>query len=74
MTSTLADVPRSSLLRAALHRFADRLGLAARVQRLAPAPHGVDARGLAQLSDHLLRDIGFVRDPAARAHSSFPYI
>ena len=74
MTSTLADVPRSSLLRAVLHRFADRLGLAARVQPIAHAPHGVDARGLAQLSDHLLRDIGLVREQGVSLSPTFPYL
>ncbi len=74
MTTTLAAVPRSSLSRTALRRFAGRLGLTAKTRPLAPVPHGIDARVLAQLSDHLLRDIGFVREPAARAHSSFPYI
>jgi hypothetical protein len=74
MTSTPADFPRSSPLRAALHRFAGRLRRAARAEPRAPVPHGGDARGLAQISDHLLRDIGFVREPAACAHSSFAYI
>jgi uncharacterized protein YjiS (DUF1127 family) len=70
MTDTL--VQRSALPRTALHRFASRLGLAARARRRQPVSRGVDARGFAQLSDHLLRDIGLVREPGIRLCRFFP--
>jgi len=73
MTTGFADAPRSSLLRRALYRFADRLGVAERTRPRAPDPHGVDMRGLSQLSDHLLRDIGFVREQGVSLSPTFPH-
>jgi hypothetical protein len=74
MTAMLAAAPRSSLPRTTLLRIAERLGLAADTRRLAPVPHGVDGPALAQLSDHLLHDIGFVREPVVRLSPTFPYL
>jgi Domain of unknown function (DUF1127) len=72
MTTTPAAVLHGSLLRTALRRFADRLGNAAKARTRAPVADSVDKRALADLSDHVLRDIGFVRDLGPRIHSAFP--
>jgi len=34
----------------------------------------VDVRGLSQLSDHLLRDIGLVREQGASLSPTFPHL
>lgn len=74
MTATLADASRSPLSRRALHRCAAWLGLATRTGALAPVPQGIDTRALAQLPDHLLRDVGFVRELGPRTNPPFPSI
>jgi hypothetical protein len=74
MTAMLAAAPRSSLPRTTLLRIAERLGLAAETRLLAPVPHGVDRPALAELSDHLLRDIGFVREPGVSLSPTLPYL
>jgi hypothetical protein len=58
----------------ALHRCSAQLGLAMRTGALAPVTHGIDAQALAQISDHVLRDVGFVRELGRRTNPSFPYI
>ena len=68
MTTAFADAPHSSLLRRALYRFAGR------TRPRAPVPQGEDARRLSELSDHLLRDIGLVRERGVSRSPAFPYL
>jgi hypothetical protein len=74
MTTTPATVLHGSLLRTALRRLADLLGDAAKARTRAPVPDGGDMRALADLSDHLLRDIGLVRDLGPRIESALRHI
>ena len=66
MTTSIASAPRSTLSRTTLFRIAERLGLSSKARPGKPVPNGSDARALAHLSDHLLRDIGLVRDSGVR--------
>jgi hypothetical protein len=74
MTTTPDAVLQGSLLRTALRRLADLLGDAAKARTRAPVPDGGDMRALADLSDHLLRDIGLVRELGPRSDPAFRHI
>jgi hypothetical protein len=73
MTTSLSDFRHRSRSHAAPHRFA-RLGTMAQPRRRALVPQGPDAGMLTGHSDHLLRDLGFAREPAARMHAGILYL
>ena len=70
MTFRPAAVPRRSSWER--HCIASRTFPRLRMRSSAPVPNPVEARSLAEVSYHLLHDIGLVREPAARTCSSFP--